>query len=55
MHVLFPAAFIVQQIVPVPVHRFLARKSYIFNENEGKLAFYHEKNVFFPPFFSFAH
>ena len=55
MHVLFPAASIVQQSVPVPVHWFLARKSYIFNENEGKLAFYHEKKCFSPPFFVFAH
>ena len=32
MQVLFPAAFIAQQVVPIPVHWFLARKSCIFNE-----------------------
>ena len=47
MQVLFPAAFIVQQIVAVPFHWFLARKSYIFNENEGKLAYLRRKTLFF--------
>ena len=54
MQFLFPAAFIVQQIVPVPVHWFLARKSYIFNDNEGKLPFLPRKKCFASPFFPFA-
>ena len=40
MQVLLPADFIVQQIVAVPVHWFLARKSFTFNEKGGKLAYY---------------
>ena len=50
MQVLFPAAFIVQQIVAVPVHWFLARKSYMFHENEGKLAYLRRKTCFLLPF-----
>ena len=53
MQFLFPAAFIVQQIVPVPVHWFLARKSYIFNKNEGKLPFFTTKKMFCSSFFYF--
>ena len=51
MQVLFPAAFIVQQIVAVPVHWFLAWKSFTFNEKEGKLAYLpRKKSVFRLPF-----
>ena len=53
MQFLFPAAFIVQQIVLVPVHWFLARKSYIFNKNEGKLPFFTTKKRFCSSFFYF--
>ena len=38
MQVLFPAAFVVQQYVPLPVHWFFVRRSCIFNEHEVKLA-----------------
>ena len=45
MHVLFPAAFIVLLKVRF-THGFLARKSGIFNEGEGKLALSFTRNNF---------
>ena len=54
MQVLFPAAFIVQQIVAVPVHWFLARKSYMFHENEGKLAYLRRKTFVSSSLFGFC-
>ena len=58
MQVLLAAAFIVQSIVQILAHWFLARKSCIFNEEKRQnSSFYHEKQffAFFPPFFGFPH
>ena len=58
MQVLLAATFIVQQIVQILAHWFLARKSCIFNEEKRQNnSFYHEKQffTFSPPFFAFPH
>ena len=58
MQVLLAATFIVQQIVQILAHWFLARKSCIFNEEKRQnSSFYHEKQffTFSPPFFAFPH
>ena len=58
MQVLQAAVFIVQQIVQILAHWFLARKSCIFNEEKRQnSSFYHEKQffTFSPPFFTFPH
>ena len=58
MQVLFPAAFIVQSFVSIPVHWFSPPKPCIFNEEEGELTLFTKKSNFFtfsPPCFAFSH